>query len=209
MIPPAAHDAARKIRGRLRKMLAQFVVDIGNVMLHRNQPLCPWEGAYMHRRDVGESGRGFQEAAYRAAVRAETARVLHQAAVRSLIPVEVRGIRELVPFLAALEYSHHGRLSVLDFGGGMGLDYAMLIHALPDNVGIDYHIVDSAEVIREGRSLFLGDSRMHFHSLAPLRRTGHTLHQQCLAVRRRLCDGTEDALVFSPSFCSPCTARSR
>ena len=54
----------------------------------------------------------------------------------------------------------------------MGIDYIRLRCGLSDCGNIDYHVVESAAICEEGRSLFESDLRISFHSSLPQRTLG-------------------------------------
>lgn len=73
-----------------------------------------------------------------------------------------------LPFLVGLTAERHGgRVTVLDFGGGLGLEYAHVVSNLPDEVEITYHVVEQEWACRAGRSLWEHDRRILFHESLP------------------------------------------
>jgi putative methyltransferase (TIGR04325 family) len=86
---------------------------------------------------------------------------------RPELPQHVWALRSLMPLLASVIAEERGRVRILDFGGGMGTDYACLRSCLPEGVAVEYHLVDSERSGATGGEIFRGDSQIRFHSALP------------------------------------------
>ena len=85
-----------------------------------------WEGVYRNYRDVPLSGEGFNSDTWIRSVYASTEAVLKNKSLG------VAGDYALLPFLASLVRNNAGYLNILDFGGGMGIEYIHLTRSLPE-----------------------------------------------------------------------------
>ncbi len=126
-----------------------------------------WEGIYRSFAEAPAVGDGFEGKTWgeRSSLRALG---LRQAAQEQrTIPSIVAYPASLLPFLAALIYQQQGHLRILDFGGALGYTYFPVICALPDSLGVDYHIVDTPLIVRIGEAMFADDDRITFHESLP------------------------------------------
>ena len=126
-----------------------------------------WKGVYSRLNQVPSSGPGFASDQWINLIRNSTER--NQAAAKNCgtIPWFVGGDRSLLPMLAAAIGADQERISILDFGGGMGLDYANITACLPRRWNIGYHLVESPRVCEAGATLWTGDERVQFHPTLP------------------------------------------
>jgi len=58
-------------------------------------------------------------------------------------------------------------LRILDFGGGLGITYSMMIASLTTKDNIDFHVVENENICRLGGEAFRNDSRISFHASLP------------------------------------------
>lgn len=78
-------------------------------------------------------------------------------------------ISNLLPLLVTVAGNEKTRLSVLDYGGGMGTSYIDCLQSLQESdIKLDYHIVDLKSTIEYGRKLFKDDSHIEFYDDIPL-----------------------------------------
>lgn len=73
---------------------------------------------------------------------------------------------ELLPMAVALLARKSQPLTILDFGGGAGVDFRNLLSALP-TAGVTYCVVDLPEVCERARPLWSGEPRILFQSALP------------------------------------------
>lgn len=128
-----------------------------------------WEGIYGHPKDVPISGKGYESDAWLNLVRSNTERVLTESKKAGTVPEIVTGERSLLPLTASLlcQLNERERLTILDFGGGVGIDYVRMLSSILQ-CSFDYHIVDTQKSCELGAELFKDDRRIHFHSSLPV-----------------------------------------
>jgi len=78
-------------------------------------------------------------------------------------------IANLLPLVVALALEDKERISILDYGGGMGISYLNCLSALQGSniTNIDYHIVDLEDTIEYGMKIYPEDMAIHFHRDVP------------------------------------------
>lgn len=135
-----------------------------------------WEGVYPSFREVPAGGDGFSSRSWseKSVARLRELRAPEAAAV----PQAVAYSSTLLHAVAALSLAEKPRLTVLDFGGGLGLTYASLLKAAGDPKGLEYHVVENAEVCAEARREFSGDARVSFHDSLPSLKGVDLVHAQ-------------------------------
>ncbi len=124
-----------------------------------------WEGTYPSFREVPAGGKGFSSPDWSRKSLAKLREL--RAPERAAVPTAVAYSSTLLHAVASLALAENPKLKVLDFGGGLGLTYASLLKAAGDPVGLEYHVVENAEVCASARREFAGDSRVHFHEKLP------------------------------------------
>lgn len=76
--------------------------------------------------------------------------------------------KNLLPFLVSILSKQRGTpVSVLDFGGGIGVDFLYTTHCLDDGSINKYFIVETANVCQLGAKIFENDPRMVFCTVVP------------------------------------------
>ena len=120
-----------------------------------------WEGIYQNYRDVPSSGEGFDSEIWVNATYAYTEAFLRKQSLES------SGDYALLPFLASMVKNDQGHLSILDFGGGMGIEYIHLTRSLPKDRALRYFVVEGQRVCEAGSKLFAGDSHIQFCASLP------------------------------------------
>lgn len=77
---------------------------------------------------------------------------------------ELSPISNLLPLVIALA-SNEKRITVLDFGGGMGDSYLNSLSALKgSNIDVEFHIIDLESTIGFGMKIFPKDMGIHFYA---------------------------------------------
>jgi putative methyltransferase (TIGR04325 family) len=125
-----------------------------------------WEGIYSGFSEVPVAGGGHEGATW-------TARSLEK--IRGLLLLRQRGAiprvpeynSSLLPLLSAVVLAARGKVTVLDFGGGLGFTYIPVLEALADDPSISYHIVETHSICEAGKEVFADDPRIQFHSTLP------------------------------------------
>lgn len=125
-----------------------------------------WDGIYGHYRDVPTHGDRFDGDEWINKTRINTERLLASSREHGSIPKDTVGEHTLLPLLASAVCESAGKVSILDFGGGMGVTYIHLISSLP-NCAVSYYVVEREGIARGGAELFAGDARIHFLSELP------------------------------------------
>jgi putative methyltransferase (TIGR04325 family) len=127
-----------------------------------------WEGIYASYGDVPASGKQFDGEVWIRKTREYTERVLAASKEQGTIPTQVTGEHILLPLVAALacKDSNDG-ISILDFGGGMGIGYVHLMTSLVKCWSITYHVVESAAICEAGAQLFENDKNIKFLTEIP------------------------------------------
>jgi putative methyltransferase (TIGR04325 family) len=69
-------------------------------------------------------------------------------------------------FLAATS-QRNGKVTILDFGGGLGDRYPMVAATIPDNISVEFHVVDNAAACKVGRECHGDNKSVHFHDSIP------------------------------------------
>ena len=125
-----------------------------------------WRGIYPRLRDVPRRGSGFDGTAWLATCQ----RYLHWVKVRGelgrTIPGEVTGRHVLLPLVVAC-IGGSEPVRVLDFGGGLAIDYLLLSQATGGAANVEFHVVESRPLVDAGARLFESDGRVNFHAELP------------------------------------------
>ncbi len=157
---------------KLRKIITQITPPILLDMYRSYKPISypkhyVWEGVYKHFRDVPIAGEGLEGDTWINITRAETEVVLTGIRNCGSIPMRVEGYRSLLPLLASVVCKHSRGIRILDFGGGLGIDYVYLTGCQRACQTIDYYVIESKKMCKEGNRLFQHDHRIHFRSSLP------------------------------------------
>jgi len=76
--------------------------------------------------------------------------------------------KSLLPFLiSVISKAKAGPVSVLDFGGGIGVDFLYALQCLGDQKIDKYHIVETEKVCELGSKIFKEEHRVEFHTVVP------------------------------------------
>ncbi len=126
------------------------------------QPI--WQGIYPGFREITRTGPGFGGKTWITNQAAKT-----RAALRAMRnnrgACEQRG--SPLPLLAAALSLGQEKISILDFGGGLGLEYINTRNALAPDVCLAYNVVEVEEVCAAGREIFEHDREVEFHASLP------------------------------------------
>ncbi|GMQ82799.1 MAG: hypothetical protein BMS9Abin05_2261 [Rhodothermia bacterium] len=85
----------------------------------------------------------------------------------SAVPAVAVNRSYILPVIGALVQARRGKLSVLDFGGGLGASYLPTIAGMPAEANVEFHVVEGEAVVKEGRKLFEDYPQLHFYSELP------------------------------------------
>ncbi|MGK7344879.1 MAG: methyltransferase, TIGR04325 family [Candidatus Nitrospinota bacterium M3_3B_026] len=126
-----------------------------------------WEGVYPSFRGVPATGAAFDGETWISRSLAEMEKIRRAAMDRKTTP-SVCGFRESVaPVVAATAGIGKNRVTVLDFGGGMGRLYYETRVALPGKLGLKFHVVEKEAVAKAGAEFFADEPDVKFHTVIP------------------------------------------
>ena len=129
-----------------------------------------WEGVYEDFSHVQTAGSGYESVEWLNKMREFTENVLAESRKGGSVPQIATGERSLLAVVASLlcHFNRPERVKILDFGGGMGVDYIRVVSSLAQcSSAIDYHVVDMKSSCEVGTQIFAGDARIHFHDSLP------------------------------------------
>ncbi len=128
-----------------------------------------WEGIYNSFKECPKCGKGFEGETWVSQSLDRTNKLLDAVKENKTISSVVAYRTSLLPFLTALvlEKSENKKVSILDFGGGLGFTYIPVIYGCAEEQSIDYHIVDSKNTCIMGKRIFKNDKRIHFYTSLP------------------------------------------
>ncbi len=151
------------IRQFIGRLTPPIILDTLRRTRNSGQAENLWQGIYRDFREVPASGRQFDGDIWIQKTRAYTEATLAVAKKQGTIPTQVTGEHMLLPLLAALVCKEsNGEISVLDFGGGMGIAYSQLASSLVNCRSITYHVVEREAVCEAGARLFENDKNINF-----------------------------------------------
>ena len=73
----------------------------------------------------------------------------------------------VVTAFCAMIGSLNGSVKLLDFGGGIGNTYVLIVNSLEELFPFEYHIVDTAINCQIGKTIFKDDARVTFNTTVP------------------------------------------
>jgi len=127
-----------------------------------------WEGVYRSFSEAPSVGPGFSGPEHRRRA-VESAREAIDAVKRG-VPMRrfLTQRTTVLPAVVASTLTGLAKISVLDFGGGLGIGYLTLLETIPGVVErLEYHIVDLPVVCDAGRELFASAKGLAFHDELP------------------------------------------
>ena len=127
-------------------------------------PIC--EGVYKTLSDVPCFGKGFSSKQWVNQSLSKTLKLLEVGKSELTIPANVVYRSSLLPFLASLFGEEREQVSILDFGGGLGITFIPVASGLAGKA-LEYHIVESEIICEKGARIFKNDARIHFHPSLP------------------------------------------
>jgi putative methyltransferase (TIGR04325 family) len=124
-----------------------------------------WQGIYKKYDDVPVRGSGY-----------EGRRLLHETFVHTesvrkaslqdrFFPIAVMGQHVFLPMLVSI--IDRDPVTILDFGGGLGIDFIHLVSSVSGAKHIEYHVVEGRSMCELGSNLFFDEPRVHFHTGLP------------------------------------------
>lgn len=148
-----SHMTAVSTNNVLRQIV-RACIPIGLVELYRrkNRHKPIWNGIYAAAGDIPSQGEGFNGTAWTELARSWIEPLLAAHESEGAIPDD--GSHRIFLGVAALLARLRGSLRVVDFGGGLGDPYILLIESLRDTSMIDYRVVELPQMCAEGRKVF-------------------------------------------------------
>ncbi len=127
-----------------------------------------WDGIYGSFAEAPSVGPGFDGSVWRDRSLQAAREALEQAQTGQPLDYALRQRNALLPTLAATILVEQPRVSILDFGGGLGTGFVVLASTLRQAAGrIDYSVVEVDSICRTGREIFAGGRGPAFHSTIP------------------------------------------
>ena len=125
------------------------------------------QGIYDHLRDVPAYGLGFTDEVYSNTARQKIKEILSQGSNSSPITDHTQGSRQPLPLLIGLLQQNSRPIRILDFGGGLGVDYLVLRSNLKQGQDLAYHVLDHPAFCKIGDELFHDDTQITFSETLP------------------------------------------
>jgi len=128
-----------------------------------------WEGIYDSFDQCPGYGQGFNSDRWALQETARINKLIQPAKDDKAIPSIVSYRTNLLPFLTATTAanSKENKVTILDFGGGLGSTYISVTAACANQQTIDYHIVESKSICQAGEKCFKDDRQIHFYDHLP------------------------------------------
>jgi len=127
-----------------------------------------WSGIFPSFESITPVGQAFSAETYARLSLDEARRVIRTSNRFTATPTEAVNEYAAMCMLSALACQQNGgKLTVLDFGGGLGVGYVHVLSSLGKHSAFSYHIVELEWACRAGSSLFPDDARIHFHASLP------------------------------------------
>ena len=123
-----------------------------------------WEGVYTSFEEVPRIGHGFNQNRWVEAVLQKTLSVKEDHEnISSTIPQFPSYSKSLLPLLTAVVKTKYEKMRILDFGGGLGIDYLRTINSQTNSETYYYHIVENEILCDHGNRLFDQDRNIVYH----------------------------------------------
>jgi putative methyltransferase (TIGR04325 family) len=125
-------------------------------------------GHYASWRAASDASTGYDTDTILARVSAASAKVKSGEAVYERDSVLFDKVEHSFPLLAVLMKAaaeKGGKLTVLDFGGSLGSSYFQCKHFLPDDLNLNWCVVEQEKFVRRGREAFASNELQFFFSI--------------------------------------------
>jgi len=127
-----------------------------------------WEGVYTSFADAPAVGPGYEGATWRERSLRSARDAVAKLASGETLDYSLRQRNAIMPVVVAMLLSRQQRVSVLDFGGGLGTAFPVLASAVGGDIGrVDYRIVEVESICSAGRELFAGGKGPRFEPELP------------------------------------------
>jgi putative methyltransferase (TIGR04325 family) len=126
-----------------------------------------WEGIYKNFEEAGGSTDVFAESLWVERSGQKARQLQRGLGSPGFTPPGTGTTAYAIQPVVALLQAKLGFVRMLDFGGCVGFSFPSIVSALARPNDIEVHVVDNEGVCKEGRAVFEGDPRIHFHSRPP------------------------------------------
>ncbi len=126
-----------------------------------------WEGIYKNFSECPKDGDGFSTSRW---VEQQVERINKLKAEIAASPESAVGYQtSLLPVVAAATAKSlkKDKLRILDFGGGLGNTYLLMVCGCVRNIEFEFFVVEAKEVCEKGREFFKNDKNIHFYDRLP------------------------------------------
>lgn len=126
-----------------------------------------WEGVYSNFEEAAEDGAVFDSKRWIDKEKARAEALLKS--MRSKWPLsDAADTRDyILPLVVALSGTSEEKISVLDFGGGLGTSYLSTLASVVKPSTVEFHIVEGDAIAKVGSELFANHPNVHFHVELP------------------------------------------
>ena len=127
-----------------------------------------WKGVFSTFQEVSGESKSLEGPAWLAEQIAQAENALENTKTNNAISGLAETSEYVLPAIAASMMNCRGRpFRVLDFGGGLASTYLPLRAMLPDDINLEFVIVENKEICEAGHKLFASDSRITFRADMP------------------------------------------
>lgn len=123
-----------------------------------------WDGVYSSFAEISKEGKGFESDRW---VNSIEETFFDQKEKISKGECVVSYNNSLLPIVTSLLYHEKNSISILDFGGGIGLTYEQVLNSDSSLINIDYVVVEGKKICDKGKVIFKNDSRIVFLNALP------------------------------------------
>jgi putative methyltransferase (TIGR04325 family) len=127
-----------------------------------------WEDVYRSFAEAPAVGPGFDGPLWRERSIAAARETLAHAKAQGPVDYALRQRNAVLPTLVATLLAGQDRVDILDFGGGLGTGYMVLMKTMPEAVGrVRYTVVEVESIAGAGREIFAGLAGPEFRNTLP------------------------------------------
>lgn len=127
-----------------------------------------WEGVFGSFAEAPALGPGFDGPLWRERSIAAALETLALAKAQRPIDYALRQRNAILPTLVAALLAEQERVDILDFGGGLGTGYMVLMKAMPEAMDrVRYTVIEVESIARAGREIFASLDGPEFRSTLP------------------------------------------
>ena len=137
-----------------------------------------WQGIFEQFSDVPTVGDAFSGKHWAERSKQSLANCRGYSQSSMMAPAPLDFSESLLATVVALLQAelHAPQLTILDFGGGLGITYSKVIASLAKKDSIDFHVVERENICRLGQEVFREDSQISFHQCMPTLESADLVH---------------------------------